>query len=434
MDEFDYYNLITRVDLHGFVAAEKKAAETAKRISELKAFLPVGVKDSDLKAVIRDIDRAKAQAARAADLSDKRAAAALNRSGNAGRNPFTVEGLGRTAGSIAVIAALDRGLHGLAEGMEEYNKAIEKGETGWRAFAEGFGKSLPIFREGVALGEQIVIAVNRANTLKELPAALKDKDFFRLDPGAEDKLNVGRDARAAADRIAEEQNRRIELESRSGFEQQRERVRQEAFERESNLERIRLQSPDGSESVDEAIAKGRVADQLQLDTIAEKETERITSIVDKFFGEIEDDFTKKSERVGDSLDDFFGAVERGAGRDARHAADLRGEAGEIDLRTGGKPGAAMVARIERELSSALEEAGENTDLRGALVENANAQLRALIPHAGQMAAAIAGDPNLTSLTSGDSSGKESLDQLKKLVREAEDTNRLLRNPPPAKTS
>lgn len=437
MDEFDYYNLVTRADLRGFDAAEKKAKETANRISELKAFLPIGVKDSDLRAVIRDVDRARAQAARAADQADRRAAAAMQRGTNAGRNPFSIEGFGRTVGSIAAIAAIDRSLHALSEGMEAYNKAIEKGENGWTAFAGGVAKSLPIFKEVANLGEQVGKAFERANTLKIIPDALKGKQFFRGgDVLAEDaKRQAIREAEDAADAIGAEADRSTELSIRTGFNQQRERVRQEADAREWKLAGIRVSQPGAGDAVDTAMAKGRVADQAQLDAIAEKETERITQIVDDFFGQIEEDFRKKQERVDGDLEDFFNAVESGAERDAKRAADLRGGASERDLATSGHPEQAAANRIMRQLASALDEAGANTELRAALVEDARSQLRALIPSGSrQMAAAISGDANLSSLTRG-SSDHEVADVLKNLIAgKLDESNRLLRNPPSSKTS
>jgi hypothetical protein len=436
MDEFDFYNLVTRADLKAFDEAEKKAKLTAKRISEMKALLPVGVKDSDLKSALQKVDRARETAARNASRATERDAKDQTRGRPGGslnnQNFLSVEGLGRAAGSIAVIAAVNSSLHALSEGLEAFNDAAAKGEDKWAAFRNGILKSLPVIKEVTAFAEELAEALNHVGVVTEVPAALAGKENFRFDPSADPKQTAQLKAEDDAFELEQKERRRERLQGLVGFDREKELVKLDAEERDAQVAKLRGEGALGGDVLNRL---GKHNDAAANNDILKRESERIEEAVDDYFGRIEKELADEEDRASEAVDGFFGAVEEAFARQQQKVTELHGETLERDLRTAGKPGEAAVARIDRELTAALEEAGGNTDLRAALVENAQSELRALLPHnqPGQLAAAIAGDPNLSDLTRG-TDKDEAADVLKNVIaKKMDETNRLLKDPRPATT-
>lgn len=272
-----YFELIAREQLAGFDRLERRAQQSADRINRMKAELTVTTGGGG---------------------------------GLQGGNPFTTEGLGKIAGSVAVVAALDRGLHALAGGMKEYNEAVAKGEDGTKAFVDGLIKSLPILREAAALGEELGKAYDRAHTLQE---QIKPGARFGKDIDAEEaKRQAALQAGDAADKVASGADEQLRLVGKVGFDHDREELE---IRRQRDAERIaELRQKAGGDSI-AGVSVDAAEEQLKKlrggeeEDIAKREAERLGDILDNFFGEVEDYAAKQQERIENALDKFFDKVE-----------------------------------------------------------------------------------------------------------------------------
>lgn len=435
-----YIDVVSRFDERGLQEAEKKTIAMNERVKRLQATIGPAVNQQVDDKLIR---QAIANSDRLAREQD-RLFTARQTTHTPGIGPLGSSGNLSAAGiGLGVTYLLGKALEGAAEGQERLNKALYEGKDATKAWTMGFLESLPIigsFAKGLdQLGEAAIVTAqyregSRATRAQEEEFARQKQIDAEEKKRKEEDRRTGLRAEDEAGQLSYHLGASTQVDE---LERQRAQI-QHAADRDISRMGADLEGA-SPENVDAIIQNqtnrqelaNREKAKADLDDFfagVDYDVDTVNKAVDDFFGGVEEKAAKAQQGVEDTIDSFWDAVEKGVARTAQRVADLRGDATEIDLRTSGKPGEAAVHRIERELTDALKDAGDNPELRAALIDNANSQLGALVAVQGGRVAGgtSAFDINQTSLGRGEDA-KETNQHLTDLVREAQKTNATLKD-------
>jgi hypothetical protein len=382
----DYIDLVSRFDDQGLKEAERKSLATAERIKRLQTTIGPAVNqqqdDRLIQEAIRNSDRLAKEQEKVARKAGESSESVASLAKALTIAHFAARGLQVTADAIDFKKAIDAGeFERAAEAADKLKKSVHElpvvGQAG-EALGRIINSSPALFPGAKALRDFVA---RSAGAMTDDEVAAQDEEEAKRKAQAEQtqkSIDFRRKSAAAAEQLLLELTQETELDGKTV------RQREEILSRRK-LAGFNKQTEDllgasggglsAANSAERTAAFNALHERVtfttldaffdEVETGAKQMMDAVTSDLDGFFGEVED-HGERIVNAADDLETFFDQVEQGAERMARHAADVRGDTVETDLRTSGKPGEAAVHRIERELATALEKAGQNTDLRAAL--------------------------------------------------------------------